>query len=76
MITNFTDPPFHQIEYYLRHPQVYGTIGINPSEDNNHRQHIQTVEHFLHHDKIKAIVMVSVPRATQRNIHYLKNSVI
>ena len=55
MIANFIDPPFHEIEYYLRHPQTYGTIGLNPPEANNRLQHIQTVEHFLHHNKIKAI---------------------
>ena len=71
MITNFIDPPFHHIEYYLRHPQAYGTIRVNPSEVNNHWQHIQTVEHLLHHEKIKAIVTVSVPWITQRNIQEL-----
>ena len=61
MIINFIDPPFHQIEHYLRHPQVYETIRINPSQVNNHLLYIQTGKHFLHHEKIKAIVKMSVP---------------
>ena len=69
MITNFVDPPFYQIECHLRHPQIYGTIGIHISQGNNHWQYIQTVEHFLHDEKIKAIVTVRVAWITQRNVH-------
>ena len=70
MIANFIDPPFRGIEEYLRHPQVYGTIGIHPSQANNHLQHIRTVEHFLQHEKIKAIGecgLDSTKKHSQRN---------
>ena len=55
MISNFIDPPFHDIDYYLSHPGVYGTIGIHPSHAVHHIRHIRTVEYYLEHEKIKAI---------------------
>ena len=55
MIANFIDPPFHQIEHYLTHPQVYGTIGIHPSQAGQCGKHIRTVEYYLRNEKIKAV---------------------
>ena len=55
MISNFIDPPFHHIEHYLRHPQVYGTIGIHPAHAHQSGKYIRTVEYHLQHEKIRAI---------------------
>ena len=40
MISNFIDPPYHNIDHYLSHPQVFGMIGIHPSQTNDADHHM------------------------------------
>ena len=55
IISNFIDPPYHNSDYYLNMPKVFGTIGIHPSQTNSAMQDISTVEHLISHHKIIAI---------------------
>ena len=55
IISNFINPPYHNIDYYLNMPKVFGTIGIHPPQANSAMQRIRTVEHLISHHKIIAI---------------------
>ena len=73
MIANFIDPPFRRLKDYLTHPQVYGTIGIHPSQANQGLKYIRTVEHYLQDEKIKAIGECGLDKTKEHSLSHQEN---
>ncbi len=56
VVSNFVDPPFTHLDYFLAHDHIYGTIGIHPS----HAKKFSTnrnllIHHLTSNSKILAV---------------------